>query len=158
VWRYYPNKITGTETVKNWYLERIKLYIVETYDWGKAYREKRSKRYFYNEVDRDLFMKEVKSNHLLDIETCKHDPQLGLYTLCLLCITVAATLTSLLLEYLIANFFIPTLVAGLAVGLHFIVVLLGKKLYSVSEDVKLLKKAAATEKAAEGVATKKEET
>ena len=149
VWRYYPNKITGTETVDNWY-----------YEWMGCTKTHNTK-YFYFDHEQRYYQEhttmEEALNHVrimnertdkLNRSDCWYEretkTQWSSYFWSVAIVLVAATLASLLIEYLLSNFFIYTLVAGLAVGLHFTVVLLGKKLYSVSEDVKLLKKAAAT--------------
>ena len=144
IWRYYPNKITGKDTVKNWYLERILGYVVWYYDPTEGFNT--STDYFYSKARYKQFF---ESNPKLQRLTCEDKP-LFAYTLRLLGLyTIIATLASLLAEYLLANFLIYTLVAGLAVGLHFTVVLLGKKVYSISEDVKTLKESCTKENTSE---------
>ena len=147
IWRYYPNKITGTETLKNAYLEVIEVKLK-----GKILRERwyLSSKYptlyedivFKHKIDAEICSKKLTfwSRHYLDVRRSgfRLDNWTDILTFILI-VTFVLPLAALLIEYLLASFFIYTLVAGLAVGLHFTVVLLGKKLYSVSEDVKALK-------------------
>ena len=154
VWRYYPNKITGTDTVKNWYLEKIHGKVLwERWVVESKYPSLYSDYVFKSEKGALAFTEgfTYRSNHL---RTPKHERYTSDWFTVFVCISillVVSPFVTCLLEYLIANFFLYTLVAGLAVGLHFTVILLGKKLYSVSEDVKLLKKVAEVD-------TKKENT
>ena len=138
IWRYYPNKITGTDTLKNAYLEKLTYYKIEYKNFTGSERKKKC---FYKYEDySESYDQLLDDCSVWSLTSEKTTDYLGrLLLLGFLC--MVATLASLLIEYLLANFFIYTLVAGLAVGLHFTVVLLGKKLYSVSEDVKALKEA-----------------
>ncbi len=136
IWRYYPNKITGKDTIKNWYLGKITIYKITYFSNEKHMNcterfctyDNYSKR--YNELDYNLKYWDLRSERVVDFHY---------KTFSLLLILCSASVVSILIEYLLANFLIYTLVAGLAVGLHFTVVLLGKKVYSISEDVKTLK-------------------
>ena len=139
IWRYYPNKITGKETLKNWYTSKIGTKVwrsyfmdyVSTKHWCDFDNEEEAKEYT---KQHNLNRYNEKRSYYLHI-----DNNITGYTCKISVVSIAVTVAALLIEYLLANFFIYTLVAGLAVGLHFTVVLLGKKLYSVSEDVKALK-------------------
>ena len=144
IWRYYPNKITGLYTVDNWYYELIGCKITHK---TVCYYNGRHCEYSLEHETMEEALNYVQAENMINDESDHSDyfyeretkTPWWFYFWSLLTITVVATVTSLLIEYLLANFFIHTLVAGLAVGLHFTVVLLGKKLYSVSEDVKALK-------------------
>jgi hypothetical protein len=137
IWRYYPNKITGKEMLKNWYLERVRAYRVDYYDW-KLPIKYGLQIFVGNQTAYKTFYESSKEDHSIDIKK-QSNISIVYYTAYISTRSIVAVIAALLIEYLLANFFIYTLVAGLAVGLHFTVVLLGKKLYSVSEDVKALK-------------------
>jgi hypothetical protein len=146
IWRYYPNKITGKETVKNWYLDKITIYKITYFSFEEHMTcterfyiyDNYSKR--YDDLDDNIKHWDLRSERVVDFHY---------KTLSLLAILCSTSVVSILTEYLLANFFIYTLVAGLAVGLHFTVVLLGKKVYSISEDVKTLKESCTKENTSE---------